>query len=72
MNDKLNPAEDYAHKCDCSDDDRCGCTYPNNTDVNGAPLKMPVHEHNPNCKCTPEHHCGCYDGKPCKCGEKNN
>ena len=20
----------YAHKCDCSEDDRCGCTYPNN------------------------------------------
>lgn len=21
---------DYADKCECSDDDRCGCTYPNN------------------------------------------
>jgi peroxiredoxin (alkyl hydroperoxide reductase subunit C) len=21
---------DYENKCDCSDDDRCGCTYPNN------------------------------------------
>lgn len=21
---------DYANKCDCSEDDNCGCTYPNN------------------------------------------
>lgn len=21
---------DYEHKCDCSEDDKCGCTYPNN------------------------------------------
>lgn len=21
---------DYANKCDCRDDDNCGCTYPNN------------------------------------------
>jgi len=21
---------DYADKCDCSEDDKCGCTYPNN------------------------------------------
>lgn len=21
---------DYAKKCDCSDDDNCGCSYPNN------------------------------------------
>lgn len=21
---------DYAEKCDCSDDDNCGCSYPNN------------------------------------------
>jgi peroxiredoxin (alkyl hydroperoxide reductase subunit C) len=21
---------DYANKCDCAEDDRCGCTYPNN------------------------------------------
>lgn len=21
---------DYANKCDCSEDDRCGCTFPNN------------------------------------------
>lgn len=20
----------YADKCDCSEDDKCGCTYPNN------------------------------------------
>ena len=27
---------DYANKCDCSEDDKCGCTYPNNmgTDFN--------------------------------------
>lgn len=21
---------DYGNKCDCSEDDRCGCTFPNN------------------------------------------
>lgn len=21
---------DYEDKCDCSEDDKCGCTYPNN------------------------------------------
>jgi hypothetical protein len=21
---------DYSNKCDCSEDDKCGCTYPNN------------------------------------------
>ena len=21
---------DYEHKCDCSEDDNCGCDYPNN------------------------------------------
>lgn len=21
---------DYANKCDCSEDDKCGCDYPNN------------------------------------------
>lgn len=21
---------DYGNKCDCSEDDKCGCTYPNN------------------------------------------
>lgn len=21
---------DYEHKCDCLEDDKCGCTYPNN------------------------------------------
>ena len=28
--DKKNCVYDYANKCDCSEDDRCGCTYPNN------------------------------------------
>lgn len=23
--------EHYQDKCDCSDDDNCGCSYPNNT-----------------------------------------
>lgn len=32
---KLNLKEcsygyDYANKCDCSEDDKCGCSYPNN------------------------------------------
>ena len=25
---------DYANKCDCSEDDKCGCTYPNNMSAN--------------------------------------
>ena len=25
---------DYAHKCDCAEDDKCGCVYPNNMDRN--------------------------------------
>lgn len=25
---------DYAKKCDCSDDDKCGCSYPNNLNHN--------------------------------------
>ncbi len=24
---------DYANKCDCSEDDNCGCTYPNNSEL---------------------------------------
>ncbi len=27
---KENCVYDYANKCDCSEDDRCGCTFPNN------------------------------------------
>ncbi len=27
---KENCLYDYANKCDCSEDDKCGCTYPNN------------------------------------------
>lgn len=30
MAEKENCFYDYANKCDCSEDDRCGCTYPNN------------------------------------------
>jgi len=29
-----NCTYDYANKCDCSDDDNCGCTYPNNMERN--------------------------------------
>lgn len=25
---------DYENKCDCSDDDKCGCKYPNNMSHN--------------------------------------
>jgi len=25
---------DYANKCDCSEDDKCGCDYPNNMSHN--------------------------------------
>lgn len=30
MSDKPNCQYDYANKCDCSEDDKCGCDYPNN------------------------------------------
>lgn len=28
--DQQKCAYDYADKCDCSEDDKCGCTFPNN------------------------------------------
>ncbi len=30
MTDTPNCRYDYANKCDCSEDDKCGCDYPNN------------------------------------------
>ena len=33
MNDTTETGDchyDYANKCDCSEDDKCGCTFPNN------------------------------------------
>lgn len=30
---------DYANKCDCSEDDNCGCDYPNNMDRNFSSYK---------------------------------
>lgn len=27
-------AYDYANRCDCSDDDKCGCSFPNNLSHN--------------------------------------
>lgn len=30
MSDTINCHYDYANKCDCSEDDKCGCTFPNN------------------------------------------
>lgn len=30
MSDIPNCQYDYANKCDCSEDDKCGCDYPNN------------------------------------------
>jgi len=29
--DKKHVVEDYEEKCDCSEDDKCGCSWPNNT-----------------------------------------
>lgn len=37
MTDTLNCYYDYENKCDCSEDDRCGCTYPNNMAHNYSP-----------------------------------
>lgn len=39
-------ADEYAHKCDCSEDDKCGCTYPNNLprgfeDASGGEISEP-------------------------------
>lgn len=31
---KTTTTYDYANKCDCSDDDNCGCDYPNNMERN--------------------------------------
>lgn len=33
---------DYKEKCDCSEDDKCGCSYPNNM------------SHDVKCVCTPD------------------
>ncbi len=30
MNTNENTIENYESRCDCADDDKCGCTYPNN------------------------------------------
>lgn len=53
---------DYANKCDCSDDDNCGCTYPNN---------MP---HDVDCLCSADDNFQIPDNQTCLCnaqGEKN-
>ena len=37
---------DYANKCDCSEDDKCGCDYPNNMPhnfTNDYLKKIPPH-----------------------------
>lgn len=44
---------DYASKCDCSEDDKCGCTFPNNMahdftcDFEEENMLMPEHMFNP-------------------------
>ena len=30
-NEKKNIIRNYKNRCDCSEDDNCGCSYPNNT-----------------------------------------
>lgn len=48
---------DYNDRCDCSEDDKCGCSYPNN---------MP---HDFDCVCSPDDDgSGDYDVLDCKCG----
>ncbi len=37
---------DYENKCDCSDDDRCGCTYPNNMKRNYSYHDINVKQNN--------------------------
>ena len=59
---------DYADKCDCAEDDRCCCNYPNNTDCSykcvksDKTLKSPEQplEIKPNtvCFCSPKD-CDC-------------
>ena len=42
MNDTTETGDchyDYANKCDCSEDDKCGCTFPNNL----------AHDYSPGC-----------------------
>lgn len=51
--DTRNYDERYAHSlenCDCSEDNKCGCTFPNNVS-------------NYTCGCTPEQDCGCIAAK---------
>lgn len=48
---------DYSDKCDCSEDDKCGCTYPNNL------------SHDVECICSKDEddedllNCNCYDSQ---------
>lgn len=63
MNDTKDDCEygyDYANKCDCSEDDKCGCSFPNN---------MP-HDFDCQCDDTEEDECG-YDDDECCCECKN-
>ena len=52
MNDTTETGDchyDYANKCDCSEDDKCGCTFPNNLAHDYSPgcfeEKEPLHPH---------------------------
>lgn len=45
---------DYENRCDCREDDNCGCTYPNNM---GHDFTCP------SCDVADEK-CGCTKGKP--------
>lgn len=52
MNDTTETSDchyDYANKCDCSEDDKCGCTFPNNLAHDYSPgcfeEKEPLHPH---------------------------
>lgn len=69
MTKNFDADKNYELKCDCSEDDRCGCTFPNNMKVEGVDMKLP--EHAPGCTCTKEHNCGCFEGKSCVCQKKD-
>lgn len=44
------PSNCGLERCECSDDDNCGCSFPNN-----------VSDYT--CNCTPQDHCGCINGE---------
>lgn len=71
---KCNCHIDYEKVKDCREDDKSGCSFPNNMHENELACNCDNSDSNcgcsEDCTCTPEDNCGCLDGKPCSCGDK--